>query len=270
MISPDTTLYIYEIQGDKFDGFSAPPPSFIGIWNEDDFFYAFFSSPEDEYINQILCYNTSKLISRHEVQYSDWQTGLPEDGLKIENLHFVPANHPAPPLGSILLDPSVVFGDGTHPTTVRCLVFLADLIRQHSPTSLLDLGAGTGILALAGARLGLKQILAVDKNLLAIAVARNNVNLNNYDHIVQVREGEARLFIDRPYEIVTANLPFEVLRDILSLNGIALHRFWIVSGISKDQGNVLKQLLQEQGYTISLESLDHPWTTFLAMQEING
>ena len=123
---------------------------------------------------------------------------------------------------------------------------------------------------MAGARLGLKEILAIDKNRLAASVAKDNVQTNNYDTIVTVQEGEARLFIDRKYDIVTANLPFEVLRDILVLKGASLHRFWIVSGISKDQGNTLKQLMQEQGYKISSEHLDHPWTTFLAMNDINS
>jgi len=270
VISPETTLYVYEIRGDSFDDFRAPPASFIGIWNEDDFFYVFFTHPEDDYVQGILNYDTSRISSRHEVQYSDWQTGLPAGGLRIDNLQFVPDDHPAPPLGSILLDPSVVFGDGSHPTTIRCLSFLIETLDKYSATSLLDLGTGTGILALAGARLGLTKILAIDKNLLAASVAKHNVQRNNLDTIVKVREGEARLFIDRKYDIVIANLPFEVLREILVLKGASLHRFWIVSGISKDQGNTLKQLLQEQGYKIGSEHLDHPWTTFLAMHQINS
>jgi ribosomal protein L11 methyltransferase len=270
MLSPETMLYIYEIRGNSFDDFKAPPASYIGIWNEDDFFYVFFTRPEDDYVERILNFDTSRISSRHEVQYSDWQTGLPVDGLKIDELQFVPADHPAPPIGSILLDPSVVFGDGSHPTTIRCLMFLIETLGKYSATSLLDLGTGTGILALAGARLGLKEILAIDKNRLAAGVAKSNVQTNNYDGIVKVAEGEARLFINRKYDIVTANLPFEVLRDILTLNGASLHRFWIVSGISEYQGNTLKQLLQEQGYKIGSEHLDHPWTTFLAMHHING
>jgi len=270
MLSPETTLYVYEIRGDSFDDFKAPPASFIGIWNEDDFFYVFFTHPEDDYVQDILKFDTSRISSLHEVQYSDWQTGLPENGITIENLQFMPDDHPAPPLGSILLDPSVVFGDGSHPTTIRCLTFLVEILGKYSATSLLDLGTGTGILALAGARLGLKEILAIAKNRLAASVAKNNVQTNNYDKIVTVREGEARLFIDRKYDIVTANLPFEVLRDILVLKGASLHRFWIISGISEYQGNTLKQLMLEQGYEISSEHLDHPWTTFLAMHHINS
>ena len=269
MISPETTLYIYEIQGDPESCFVAPPPSFIGIWNEDDFCYVFFTDSQDEYVERILGPDTSRLSSRHEVQYRDWQDGLPAEGLEIGDLRFVPENHVSPPFGSILLDPSVVFGDGSHPTTIRCLSFLVEILRKHSAESLLDLGAGTGILALAGARLGMKRIMAIDKNRLAVSAARFNVQANNYDSVIDVREGEARLFLDRKYDVVTANLPFEVLRDILTIDGASLHTFWIVSGISKDQGAILKDLLEEQGYRIDVEHFDHPWTTFVAVNSIN-
>jgi ribosomal protein L11 methyltransferase len=269
MISPETTLYIYEIQGDPESYFETPPPSFIGIWNEDDFCYVFFTDSQDEYIERILGPDASRLSSRHEVQYCDWQTGLPVEGIEIGNLRFVPANHVSPPAGSILLDPSVVFGDGSHPTTIRSLSFLVEILRKRSVTSLLDLGTGTGILALAGAGLGMKRIMAIDKNRLAVSVAKFNVQTNNYNSVVEVREGEARIFLDRKYDVVTANLPFEVLRDILTIDGASLHKFWIVSGISKDQGAILKDLLQEQGYEIDAEHLDHPWTTFVAVNSIN-
>jgi len=269
MISPETTLYIYEIQGDPTNYFEDPPPSFIGIWNEDDFCYVFFTDSQDEYVECRLGPDASRISSRHEVQYCDWQTGLPPEGLEIEDLRFVPANHACPPVGSVLLDPSVVFGDGSHPTTVRSLSFLIEILRKHCPTSLLDLGAGTGILALAGARLGMKRITAIDKNRLAVNVAKFNVQANNYSSVVEVREGEARLFLDREYDVVTANLPFEVLRDIVTIDGASLHKFWIVSGISKDQGNILKDLLREQGYKIDAEHLDHPWTTFVAVNSIH-
>lgn len=269
MISPEATLYIYEIQGDPESSFEDPPASFIGIWNEDDFCYVFFTDSQDEYVERILGPDTSRLSSRHEVQYCDWQTGLPAEGLEIGELRFLPANYVSPPPGSILLDPSVVFGDGSHPTTIRCLNFLVEISRKRSATSLLDLGAGTGILTLAGAGLGMKRIMAIDKNRLAVSVAKFNVQANNYNSVVEVREGEARLFLDRKYDVVTANLPFEVLRDILTIDGASLHKFWIVSGISKDQGNILKGLLQEQGYKIDAEHFDPPWTTFVAVNPVN-
>ena len=77
MIPPNTLLYIYEIRGDPGDHISNPPASFIGLWNEEGFSYLFFTKPEDEYVNDHVCARGLPLGSRHEMQYGDWQTGLP-------------------------------------------------------------------------------------------------------------------------------------------------------------------------------------------------
>jgi ribosomal protein L11 methyltransferase len=262
MIPPDTMLYIYEIRGLVGTNFQDTPSSFVGNWNEEEFSYLFFTNPEDDYINTRVCLSGVILSSRHEMTYKDWQTGLPSHGLTVGGLHFVPADHPSPPAGALLLDPSVVFGDGNHPTTISCLRFLEEMVRDEQVTSMLDLGTGSGILALAAARMGVKRILAVDRNHLAWETARYNVDINSLGSTIEVREGEARLFIDESFDLVAANLPFQVLRDLVPLRGVGLHRFWIVSGINSEQGNVLKELFEEQGYNIREERSDHPWVTF--------
>ena len=192
----------------------------------------------------------------------DWQTGLPPHGIKVAGVCFVNPDHPAPPPEALLLDPSVVFGDGSHPTTNCCLGFMEEIIRAELITSMLDLGTGSGILALAAARMGVKRVLAVDKNRLAVRTARENVKVNALDAVIRVQEGEARLFIDQPFDLVTANLPFHVLRELIPLKGAALHRFWIVSGINEQQGETLKELFSDLGYETCRHSVDHPWVTF--------
>jgi ribosomal protein L11 methyltransferase len=262
MIPPSTLLYIYEIRGDPGDYLSDPPASFIGLWNEEGFSYLFFTKPEDEYVNRQVCARGLTLGSRHEMQYGDWQTGLPPHGIKVAGVCFVSPDHPAPPPEALLLDPSVVFGDGSHPTTNCCLGFMEEIIRAELITSMLDLGTGSGILALAAARMGVERVLAVDKNRLAVRTARENVKTNSLDNLIRVEEGEARLFIDHPFDLVTANLPFHVLRELIPLKGAALHRFWIVSGINEQQGETLKELFSDLGYETCRHSVDHPWVTF--------
>ncbi|MCG8492832.1 MAG: 50S ribosomal protein L11 methyltransferase, partial [Sneathiellales bacterium] len=63
---------------------------------------------------------------------------------------------------SIALDPGVVFGTGTHPTTRECLDFMERAFRESSIETVLDLGTGTGLLAIAAAKLGALKTLAVD------------------------------------------------------------------------------------------------------------
>lgn len=262
MIPPDTMLYIYEIRGAIGSNLGDPPSTFVGIWNEEEFSYLFFTNPEDDYVNTSLCSGGNILSGRHEMTYKDWQTGLPSQGITVGGLHFVPADHPSPPPEALLLDPSVVFGDGNHPTTISCLRFLEEIVLSELVTSMLDLGTGSGILALGAARMGVKRIVAVDRNHLAWETARYNVDVNSLSTIIQVREGEARLFIDESFDLVTANLPFQVLRDLVPLRGAGLHRFWIVSGINSEQGDVLKGLFEDQGYEIRGELSNHPWVTF--------
>lgn len=272
MIPPDTLLYIYEIRGDAHHDSHSPPPSYIGLWNEDDFVYLFFTKEEDEFVHDVMCHGRCDAISRHEMRYEDWQTGLPASGITLAGIHFVRQDHPAPPPGAVVLDPSVVFGDGNHPTTLGCLAYMRDLVGSHKIETMLDLGTGTGILALAGATMGIERIVAVDKNLLAVSTARENVEANALSSIISVREGEARLYIDKPFDLVAANLPFHVLRDLVPLKEVTFHRYWIVSGINEQQAGLLQGLFLDQGYRLVDKRTDAPWVTFLVVNErrING
>lgn len=262
MISPETLLYVYELRGDLNHDLPFPPASFIGLWNEEEFSYLFFTAPEDEYVNGLVKSGCVLFGSRHEMKYEDWQAGLPADGLYLGGLHFVRRDQPYPRPGAIFLDPSVVFGDGTHPTTVASLSFIQHIVQSHHVESMLDLGTGTGILALAAAAMGVMRVVAVDRNKLAVRTARENVEANSIASAIEVYEGEVRLFIDEPFDLVAANLPFQVLRDLVTLNGADLHRFWIVSGINEPQADVIKELLTERGYVVLGQRSDPPWFTF--------
>jgi ribosomal protein L11 methyltransferase len=268
MILPDTLLHIYEIRGDIGINIPTPPSSFVGLWNEEDVSYLFFTSPEHDYVERLAEQLGFVLSSRHEVRYEDWQTGLPRQGLVVGGVHFVAADYPAPPRGAILFDPSVVFGNGNHPTTLCCLRFLGQIVRSRRVASFLDLGTGTGILALAAAAMGVRNIVAVDRNYLALQTAIRNVEANSLTSVIRVREGEARLFLDKSFDVVAANLPFQVLRDVVAMDDASRHRCWIVSGISKDQGTVLGDLLRERGHEIDRWQADPPWVTFTTVKRL--
>jgi ribosomal protein L11 methyltransferase len=265
MIDPETNLFIYEIKRDLPELLPHTPNSLIGVWNEEDFSYVFFSEPEDQYMAK-LCSSFNLAVScRHEMKYKDWQEGLPDTGLNISGVTFVSAD-PGPDLDDkpILLDPSVVFGDGNHPTTQTCVEFLVEMLRTGRIKSVLDLGSGSGILALTAAKLGSTRIVAVDKNRLAVQATRRNVSQNGFEEIIETREGEARIFLNDQYDLILANLPFSVLRDIVVLKETSLNKIWIVSGINTDQAVILKTLFVEQGFVITRERTTSPWVTFVA------
>lgn len=264
MISPDTLLYIYEIPGADERHFPCPPDSFIGLWNEDEFAYLFFTGPQDGYVES--CSRESGLSqgSRHEVLYGDWQQLIPEEGIKLGGLEFLSPGNVQEQPAALLLDPSVVFGSGLHPTSAACVEFISELIGTGKVWRALDLGSGTGILSLAGAALGLRKIVAVDKNRLAFRVTRENVRLNGFESIIEVHQGEARIFLDKPAEMVMANLPFSVLRDLVVLKDAELHEYWVVSGINREQADTLVALFSDNGYYITHDRLTDPWVTFVA------
>jgi ribosomal protein L11 methyltransferase len=139
---------------------------------------------------------------------------------------------------------------------------MEEITRAEPITSMLDLGTGSGILAMAAVRMGVKRVLAIDRNQLAFRTATSNVKANSMDTLIRVEEGEARVFMDQPFDLVTANLPFHVLIELIPLRAASLHKFWIVSGINEEQGETLKALFSEQGYRICRHSTDPPWVTF--------
>jgi ribosomal protein L11 methyltransferase len=270
MIPPDTVLHIYEIRGDQRVELRDPPLSFIGLWNEEEISYLFFTQPEHDYVNSRICAREGAFASVHSIPYKDWQTGLPDGGVVAGGIHFVAADQTNPPANALVLDPSVVFGDGSHPTTVSCLRAMEKIIRATTTCSLLDLGTGSGILAMAAARMGIRHILAVDKNRLAVKTARRNVELNGLAALIRVEEAEARTMIGKPFDMVTANLPFQILRDLSTLEGANLHKFWIVSGVNQQQGELLKELFSDQGFSLLQEYADPPWVSFVVMNKNPG
>jgi ribosomal protein L11 methyltransferase len=88
----------------------------------------------------------------------------------------------------IELDPGMAFGTGLHQTTAMCLALLEDYVRPGA--TVLDQGTGSGILALAAARLGAQRVIAVDSSEVAVAAARENVARNGLSSVIQVWHGD--------------------------------------------------------------------------------
>lgn len=131
----------------------------------------------------------------------------------------------------IRMDPGMAFGTGTHETTRLCL----ELIEMHwKGGSLLDIGTGTGILAIAAALLEPgSRITAVDVDPLAVETARENAALNGVEGRIEILEADPRKLADARFEVVAANLTAEtiielsdVLERLLKSGG-----FLIASGI---------------------------------------
>ena len=113
----------------------------------------------------------------------------------------------------IVLDPGMAFGTGTHPSTQLCLRALEEHLRPGDEA--LDLGCGSGILAIAAARLGAAGVLALDNDPVAVTAARQNVALNPSVSTVCVQEGSLSHLRDRAlrFDLMVVNILAKVIVD---------------------------------------------------------
>ena len=119
-----------------------------------------------------------------------------------DRLWIVPSWHEAPDPEAIVLvlDPGMAFGTGSHPTTRLCLEWLERTVTEG--VSVLDYGCGSGILAIAAARLGATEVLGVDIDRQAVTAAKDNAERNN----VNARFDDSAKEIKGQYDIVVANI----------------------------------------------------------------
>ncbi|NTU42587.1 MAG: 50S ribosomal protein L11 methyltransferase [Nitrospirales bacterium] len=110
---------------------------------------------------------------------------------------------------NLIIDPGMAFGTGHHETTKACLSFIEKIAKGERKESCLDVGTGTGILAIGASMLGYGQILGVDIDPLAIDAANRNIGLNNLTNIT-IKEGTISV-TEGVYDLITANLMSEIL-----------------------------------------------------------
>lgn len=103
-------------------------------------------------------------------------------------LRIAPADAPDVP-GTIRLLDTSAFGTGLHPTTALCLEIVDELVAQDPPASMLDVGTGSGVLALAALALGVPRVTAIDIDAYAVRIAGDHARLNHVDDRFELRTG---------------------------------------------------------------------------------
>jgi ribosomal protein L11 methyltransferase len=165
-----------------------------------------------------------------------------------------------------MIEPAAAFGTGTHETTGSCMEMLeisAYLALQRNPeASMCDVGCGSGILAITGAKLGLSRVTAIDMDPTAVEATLHNCYLNALADEVEVITGDLDELKGR-FDIVAANLD----PGTLSANRerlIALSsRYLIISGCPMDQWDGLKEDFKDSRLELIRESLGDEWATGL-------
>ncbi|UCF91705.1 MAG: 50S ribosomal protein L11 methyltransferase [Desulfobacterales bacterium] len=267
---PYENLYIYYLAGRLQTEKQIASQSFIGNWEEDDFTFLFFSAPAEEEVTKLLRREPQlSYIDHYHMAYDQWQggkvTAFRHGGFCITPPWEWNGKCPAAVDKelNILLDPGVVFGTGRHTTTRDCLEALELITTQQIPSIVLDLGTGTGLLALAAARLGCRKVLAVDLNSLAAKTAAKNVRLNRMEEQVLVVQGRAEDFIGCPADLIIANIHYEVMQRLINFGGLRGGKNFILSGLMRSQAkDVLARLAQYPVKILKTWTCDGIWYTF--------
>ncbi|WP_455089807.1 50S ribosomal protein L11 methyltransferase [Peptoanaerobacter stomatis] len=164
----------------------------------------------------------------------------------------------------IEIDPGMAFGTGTHETTKMCINAIEKYIKSED--TLIDIGCGSGILSIAGAILGAKKVIAVDLDKLAVKISKENVELNNYQDIIEVRHGNLTDVITEKADIIVANIIADAI-VMLSENikdFMKEDAYFISSGIINEKVDYVKENLIKNGFEIIEHNNDKEWNCIVA------
>lgn len=173
--------------------------------------------------------------------------------------------NPVDPQGRIplYLGPGRAFGSGEHETTASCLEELAGIALKPS-WRVLDLGSGTGILAVAAAKLGAREIVAVDPDADAVETTLKNVRLNGVEKTVTVIQGDVSAVADHRFNLVLANIHGDILIPVARDLSVLLERggTLILSGVHYDFAYEVKAAYENQGLSLSKARALENYCTF--------
>lgn len=238
-----------------------------------------FAEPPDEDIIRALVAQTAgepaaKTIVFSAVETKDWVKASLADLVPVRAGPFVVHGQhdrnrvPLNKIG-IEIEAALAFGTGHHGTTRGCLTLLDLVLRQCTPKRVLDLGSGTGVLAIAAAKKLRRHILATDIDGQAVLVARENAKLNSVGNLVQCVQAigfnAPEFNANGPFGLVLANILAKPLRDLAPamIEHLAPSAFVILSGLLPPQANSVVAAYRGSGLKLIRRIQLDGWTSLL-------
>ncbi len=166
---------------------------------------------------------------------------------------------------TLLMDPGMAFGTGTHETTRLALFFLER--EMKSGARVLDVGTGSGILSIAAARLGASYCLATDLDPDAVKNARENVEKNGCDSIeCRVSDLLSAVEVGDTYDFVLANIVADILLLLIPEVSRVMkpHATFVLSGIIASRTTEVTEALRLYGFTVNETATENDWNAILA------
>lgn len=269
MNNPYEQLYIYYFEGvPKTDTDLEQQSSYLGTWVDDEIAFLFFSEPCEDQVKMVSKANPQvRLADSYEMTGEQWH-GDKIGPYFINNLHICPPwNLPEKRKEGdirVVLDPGVVFGTGRHQTTEDCLYLIHRLCTKNRIQTMLDIGTGTGLLALGAAALGVERVMACDFNFLAVKTTRNNIGLNRFEKRVLAFQARGEQVLSITCDLLVANIHYDVMRHIIESPKLTKKKWIILSGLlSSEAQKVLSRLKAKGFHIVERRCPDGVWNTIL-------
>ena len=277
MKNPYEHLHIY-----NFDGIPVNDPglgrckNYLGTWEEDGTAFVFFNAPEDGLVADLCAANPEiKLVDHYEMDSDTWH-GDRIEPYQVESLTIAPpwnlpkgddnaqANGWKEDGSLVLMDPGVVFGTGRHQTTEDCLTLIQRIMKKHRVDRVVDIGTGTGLLALGAAALGCSQVLALDFNALAVKTCLNNIRLNRFEEQILAFQARGEQMVDIPCDLFVANIHYDVMQHIIAHPEFVKKPWFILSGLLNSEAKKVMALLRTLPvHVMERRCIDGIWNTIL-------
>ncbi len=175
----------------------------------------------------------------------------------------------APNAWGIEIEAALAFGTGHHGTTRGCLILLGHVLKAYRPRRVLDLGTGTGVLAIAAAKALQTQVLASDIDTLSVKVAAENARANGVGPFVQVTWGNGfsapGLREKRPFDLILANIlanPLRQMATAMSAHLVGGARV-ILSGLLSAQAPAVIAAYRARGLVLERHVRIEGWSSLL-------
>ena len=161
------------------------------------------------------------------------------------------------------MDPGMAFGTGTHETTSLCVDLLQEYIKDN--TTVFDVGCGTAILSIVAAKLGANRVLGIDIDPVAYRVSKENVDINNVEDIVEIRQGDLLESVDTKGDLIVANIMADVIIMLSSSIGEVMKddAIFIASGIIIEKLDEVLDTLENNGFQIIEVKKDGGWSAIV-------
>jgi ribosomal protein L11 methyltransferase len=273
-----TARRVSDLLTESLDEGEAAVGAFEGPSGRWDITIYFADAPNEATIRELISLAAGEDIARSTrfdtVEPKDWVRATLDELVPVHAGRFVVhGQHDrakvTPNKLGIEIEAALAFGTGHHGTTRGCLLLLDHVLKARRPTRVLDLGTGTGVLAIAAAKALRDQVLASDIDALSVKVAAENARLNGVGQFVEVTWGNGfaapKLRQRKPFDLVLANILANPLRQMATAMSrhLAGGARVILSGLLSAQAPAVIAAYRARGLVLERHIRIEGWSSLL-------